>query len=241
MSATNRGTEKVPQEFYETQRWVVNRLLDAVRLPGTRWLEPASGGGAIIRAVDTWRRHHALQQLVWTSSDLRDTVLDVSPDCSFTHFPELDYTFMNCPEFRGQRWDVVITNPPFSLAFEFVKQALEHAPIVVLLLRLNWLGSEDRRDWLKANRPAIYVLPNRPDFTGEGGDATEYAWFIWGLGWPEVDLLDTTPLTIRSVRTECKVCRELEQETLAWGMCSCRDEKTRAIETLDSQLPLVLT
>jgi hypothetical protein len=241
MSATNRGKEKVPQEFYETQRWVVNRLLDAVRLPGTRWLEPASGSGAIIRAVDTWRRHHNQTQIIWTSSDLRETKLDVADNCIVEHHTNLDYTFMNCPEFFGRRWDVVITNPPFSLAFEFVKQALEHAPVVVLLLRINWLGSQDRRDWLKAHRPAVHVLPNRPDFTGEGGDATEYAWLIWGLGWPEVDILELTAPAIRTVRTECSRCRELEQGTLAWSMCSCHEKQAPVEEVLDSQLPLVIT
>lgn len=46
-------------------------------------------------------------------------------------------------------------------------------------LRLNFLGSKKRCKWLQADMPDVYVLPNRPDFTGDGGDATEYAWFVW--------------------------------------------------------------
>jgi hypothetical protein len=63
--------------------------------------------------------------------------------------------------------DVIITNPPFSLGFEVAKKAVTEASHVVLLLRLNFLGSgtkSGRSDWLRMNPPDVYVLPNRPSF-----------------------------------------------------------------------------
>lgn len=76
----------------------------------------------------------------------------------------------------------VVTNPPFSLAKEFVTHAKSHADEVFMLLRLNFLGAKKRKDWWKQHEPdAIFVLSDRPDFTGDGGDACEYGWFYWGF------------------------------------------------------------
>ena len=68
-----------------------------------------------------------------------------------------------------------------------------------MLLRLNWLGSEDRAAWLRRHPPSVYVLPNRPSFVEGGGtDATEYAWFIWGEGFGgTLSVLRATPKAVR--------------------------------------------
>lgn len=80
----------------------------------------------------------------------------------------------------GSQVDLIITNPPFSIAQEFISHATKHADTVFMLLRLNFLGSIKRYEWWKANTPtALYVLSKRPSFTGSGTDATDYAWFVW--------------------------------------------------------------
>jgi hypothetical protein len=76
--------------------------------------------------------------------------------------------------------DLIFTNPPFSLAQQFIDHSLAHAQTVFMLLRLNYLGSIKRYEWWSANLPiALYVLSKRPSFTGSGTDATDYAWFVW--------------------------------------------------------------
>lgn len=32
---------------------------------------------------------------------------------------------------------------------------------------------------MRSHTPDIYVLPNRPSFSGKGTDSIEYAWFVW--------------------------------------------------------------
>ena len=92
----------------------------------------------------------------------------------------LGYDFLS--EYR--RFDAIITNPPFSLAFQFVRRSVKLADHVFLLLRLNFLASQKRADWFKKNEPsALFVLINRPSFTGGGTDMTDYAWFYWGAAW----------------------------------------------------------
>jgi hypothetical protein len=98
-------------------------------------------------------------------------------------------------------YQVILTNPPFSLAPQFIERSLDAAcRYVVMLLRVNYLGSEIRNDFMRRHAPDLYVLPNRPSFklTGET-DSIEYGWFVWdkenlnrdsGL----VRVLKTTPL-----------------------------------------------
>ncbi len=78
----------------------------------------------------------------------------------------------------------IITNPPFSHAMEFIRQAQRVAPKAVLafLLRVNFLGSAERYKWLSKNMPDVYQLPNRPSFVKGKTDATEYGWFVWKPG-----------------------------------------------------------
>lgn len=103
--------------------------------------------------------------------------------------------------------DLVLTNPPFSLAKEFIEKALSESDTVCMLQRVNFLGSQSRKEFWNRNPPThLFVLANRPKFIAKcskcknpenyqigalevcplcGGkvrpqsDATEYAWFVW--------------------------------------------------------------
>lgn len=76
--------------------------------------------------------------------------------------------------------DLIFTNPPFSLAQEFITHSVARANTVIMLLRINFLASIKRYDWWAKTPPnALYVLSKRPSFTGSGTDATDYAWFVW--------------------------------------------------------------
>lgn len=95
---------------------------------------------------------------------------------------------------EGYEADIIITNPPFNSAIEFVKKALEDVKedgLVIMLLRLNFLGSKNRNEWLKANMPyEIYVHSKRMSFIdGKGTDSIEYAHFVWKKGYKGVTKL----------------------------------------------------
>jgi hypothetical protein len=78
------------------------------------------------------------------------------------------------------RYEVAIGNPPFSLAQEFVLHSLKMADQVVFLLRLSFLESQKREGFFsKVGVPDVFVLPERPSFTGEGTDSCAYAWMRW--------------------------------------------------------------
>jgi len=83
--------------------------------------------------------------------------------------------------------DAIITNPPFSLAEEFVETALSRAPLVIMLLRLAFYESERRSAILEGCGLArIHCFAKRLPMmhrTGwEGRKANSgmaFAWFVW--------------------------------------------------------------
>jgi len=199
MSSTKRGGQRSAADYYPTPGWCVERLLEAVPLRGGVWLEPTAGDGAIVRAVNGYRRRHAFPWVKWHLVELEDrhepklrlaggSSADVQI-CSF-----LDYEPPNNVDV-----DVAILNPPFRIASEVIEHAFElRAAVVVALLRLNYLGSERRAAALRAFMPSVYVLPNRPAFDDRGTDSDEYAWFVWQRGRGQggqgrISVLESTP------------------------------------------------
>lgn len=182
MSATGRGEKRAENDFYETPAWLSEAFLWALRNKRyhvTEALEPACGNGAISRVVWEVFGLRRLKQI-----DIRDqTIVGEFQKANFLHLiPD--------PSF-----DLVITNPPYSLAQEFCERAMlwrrSRHSVVAMLLRLNFLESQKRASWLRQNTPSIYVSPRRPSFTGKGTDATGYAWFIWDGEKPTVEILET--------------------------------------------------
>lgn len=81
-------------------------------------------------------------------------------------------------------YDLVITNPPFAIAQQIIEKSLQVCKewwYVVMLLRLNYIGSNDRAKFWKKYPPyAIYADNKRMSFTPDWGtDSIEYAHFVW--------------------------------------------------------------
>jgi hypothetical protein len=184
MSSTNRGSQRSPADNYPTPAWCVRRFAERFRLPGSRWLEPCAGDGAIVKAFNQGAGLGPAQRGNWTMVEIRD---ECAHDlASLGPFYITDFLGWAPPRDYDDVFDVAITNPPFSLALPILQKCLTLAKVTILLLRLNWLGSEERHSFLTANPPDIYILPNRPPFTKNAKgkwatDSIEYAWFVWDL------------------------------------------------------------
>lgn len=199
MSATGRGAKRRDADYYPTPAWCVHRFLEAWWTPAfmlsrpMRWVEPCAGDGAIIRAVNDpdpldngWRGVRGVlrtePRIEWDARELRPEAQPfLAPLVATDRLVIGDALSSPAP---AEPWDVMLTNPPFCLAMEFVRWGLEHARVVAVLERLNFLGSEERSKWMREHAPDVYVLPNRPVFgrnaKGElGTDSIEYAWFVF--------------------------------------------------------------
>lgn len=200
----------MPNDYYPTPPWVVWRLLDAcfheLFPPGEPpcVLEPTIGDGAIVRATHDWleERHGppARECIEWTGVELRRDAYYSDGDAPKFLFDGQDFRSWTPPGFCAQTFDLAIGNPPFSVAEGILRHAIPMAKITAMLLRLNFLGSEERVPfWREFPRPAIRVIPERVSFDGTGGTDSDYvAWYIWGSTLRDTDVLDLTPVGIRN-------------------------------------------
>ena len=193
MSATGRGSTRLKYDSYYTPGWCVDLILKEIenryqishRLAANgqrRWIEPAVGGGDIIKAVNKSE-----------FPDVRWTTVDINPEVDAMIEGDGVSALVN------GTWDVCISNPPYSLAFDFAKAAVSSCHWTIFLLRLNWLASAKRSTWIQKNTPAIFVIPNRPSFTPDGKtDSSDYAWMVWSTDiLPCVHVLPSTPIQHR--------------------------------------------
>lgn len=190
MSATNRGAERHIDDAYFTPAWATKRLVHWWEGNGPKrngiWLEPCVGSGAIVRAVmeSTDPNISKFRPTDWRVNDINNMPRDMP---LVNNYVISDFTIWS--DWRGAEaakgsYTVVISNPPFNLAEEIIRKAMEFTDTVVMFQRLNFLGSAKRCRWLQARTPTVLVLPNRPSMglnkKGKPGtDATEYGWFVW--------------------------------------------------------------
>jgi hypothetical protein len=174
------GSRKVngrDTEFHPTEPWVVEALLSSplIALPGGLWIEPCAGTGSIVKAVNRTR------DVMWALGEIDGA-----------HEPALRSIMRDCDALVMGDWvtspwpfpmaSVLIMNPPFSHATEFVEAAFARAQHVVMLHRGGWFGTP-RASWLRKFCPDDLALDGRPSFSGDGAtDMSEYSWFYWPPG-----------------------------------------------------------
>ena len=154
MSATNRGAIRRPGDVYPTPAYCIDLLLPYIDLSRVRrFLEPCKGTGVIYDKVAVPHKH-------W---------------CEIAE--DRDYL---TTEFED-RFDLIVTNPPYSLALEFLQKSLREADTVIYFLPSDFLGSRRRCEFHNTNRfTHLLTVAKRPSFTGNGKtDQAVYAWFIW--------------------------------------------------------------
>lgn len=84
-------------------------------------------------------------------------------------------------------YDLIITNPPFNIALDVIKRSLylvKDGGLVIMLLRLNFFGSQSRKEFFQNNMPiATFVHSKRMKFSDNTqGDSIEYMHAIWQKG-----------------------------------------------------------
>lgn len=173
MSATNRGSERKAYDFYATPVDVVKNFLNNYDLPKGNILEPSAGNGNVIKAL----RDKGIQNNI-TAIEIREEEEDnlnmLSDKVIIDNFLEWN---------SDKDYSVIIGNPPYSLAREFIEKCFEIAnenTVIIMLLRTAFLESKSRFEfWQEHPLTELYVLSKRPSFTGKGTDATSYSWFVW--------------------------------------------------------------
>lgn len=187
MSSTNRGTQRNADDYYVTPHWLIEDFLAAFS-ENCRFnfdeqtyplmLDPSAGGcDKYPMSYPTVLEKHGFTVESWDiREDSRANLKGVN--------------FLNVPSALLPKYDMLITNPPFNQAQAFTEHALEmvkESGLVIMLQRLNWLGSQKRKPmWQKLPLAAVYVHSKRPGFDPQKPsktDSTEYAHFVFCKGY----------------------------------------------------------
>ena len=184
LEATRKSRKKNKRskgDFYETPAWCVDAIVPWLPTEGEPVIVDAgSGTGAIAARLS---EINPRAEIVGVEKQLELAEKARARDLRNAEFRVANFLNDELDLIRAP--DLVIMNPPFCFALLFVERALKivrRGGTVCALLRLNWLASKSRREFLKRHLPNVHVLTKRPSFTGRGTDATEYAWMVWSPG-----------------------------------------------------------
>lgn len=171
LGATNHsnGVREI-NDFYATEPKAVEMLLEKEKFSSNIW-ECACGQGHISEVL----KSHGYNVY---SSDLIDRGYGLGGQDFLKHQDKI-----NCD---------IITNPPYKIALDFIKHALEINSVgnkVAFLLKIQFLESDIRRKFFEINPPKyVYVFSKRTncakngDFETFTSSAICYAWYIWENG-----------------------------------------------------------
>jgi len=138
MSARGRGTKPKTNDFYPTPHAVTQAMLANINWDLVNsFHEPCYGDGAIY---------------------------DIIPAGVIKSWSEI---MLDRDYFEGclPKVDLVLTNPPFTLAKEFITRSVSHAGTTIMLTRVNFLGSMGRvAFWKEIGLQQINIITPRPAF-----------------------------------------------------------------------------
>jgi tRNA1(Val) A37 N6-methylase TrmN6 len=163
---------RIPFDAYMTPPEVCETLVSALGVRADKVLEPCCGTGNFVRA---YRAYHP-------SADI--FTCDIQPkffcDSAVAHLPG---DFLEAPPSINPPFDLVIGNPPYKTAPEFIEAAMSRlrpSGHLAFLLRMGFLASRKRFALLEKWKPSrVITLAGRPSFTGEGNDRYDYAFIVW--------------------------------------------------------------
>lgn len=88
-----------------------------------------------------------------------------------------DFDFLvDKPDFD---FDMIITNPPYSLKDEFIKKCYEYKKPFCLLLPITSLEGIQRGNMFRENGIEIMVFDKRVEFIKDKGNWFNTSWFCW--------------------------------------------------------------
>lgn len=185
LAGGNPANGRVDNDFYATNPMAVEMLFSKYhpQFSGNKMLEPCVGQGHIVDGV----KQVFSDKFTVTAVDLVDR--------GFPNVLVHDYLTWQTDD----RFDLIITNPPFSLAEAFCRKSFEllnDGGIVCMFLKVQFLEGIGRQDFFNKFPPKyIYVFRNRMatwnngnpfDMSGSKPKPWSttmcHAWFVWEDG-----------------------------------------------------------
>lgn len=154
LAGGNPENERVENDFYATNPLAIKMLLKKYKFNGNRFLEPCVGNGNIIEVVKDECKNFS----TFYGVDLIDRGYESTIIMDFFEWSK--YFKEN-----NRQVDAIITNPPFSMAQEFIEECMELLSDngqMAMFLKIQFLEGVKREDFFKKYPPKyIYVFRSR--------------------------------------------------------------------------------
>ena len=156
MSSTNRGSKRSPMDYYVTPIEPIQLFLRELN----RDISWTNGDDPSLRILDPSAGGDELNPMSYPCAlfDRKVTTIDIREDSPATYKRDyLTYKTEFVHSICGGPPNIIITNPPFGLAMQFIRKALlDVAPggLVIMLLRLNYFGSDARKEFFQSTMPS---------------------------------------------------------------------------------------
>lgn len=167
MSRALAPAERREGDAYYTPAALASALVSLLPVAGKACWEPHAGGGAFVRAL--------IQNGATTVVGTDIAAGDWGPGWDFLEQARAPL---------GVQVDWIVGNPPFRGFEDHIDRALDLAPNVAFLLRLGCMESRARVScWARWPLRRVWVLAERPSFTGGGTDSAAYGFFVFERGY----------------------------------------------------------
>ena len=179
LSGMSTTRDRVCDDYYATSSTSIISLLDNIKFGG-KFLEPCVGGGHIAELIKKYYPNNSIK--------LYDIV-----DRGYDKTIVSDYL---TNDFGHDKFDSIVTNPPYSLAKEFLEKSmsiLNKNGKIAMFLKIQFLEGLSRKVMFEKYPPKyIYVFTKRQNPLRNGEEKDEngkawsstmcFAWFVWEEG-----------------------------------------------------------
>lgn len=177
LAGGNPANGRIADDWYATNPQAVEMLLDAVTFKGKKILEPCVGGGHIANVLQGHFPEGNMSCIDLVDRGYKDTTIG--------NFLDMDFE---------DRFDTIITNPPYKYAQDFCEKCLsllEDDGKLALFLKIQFLEGLSRKKLFDEHPPKyIYVFrrriqvfpsgqPVNPKTGKHWNSLLTSAWYIW--------------------------------------------------------------
>ena len=195
LMGSHSATERAKDDFYQSSPEIANALFECVKagikgnklyaagLENTVIIDSSAGTGVLLEPFKNNRWYKIGYDIA---------------DRGYENVRIQDWFSVDRYELDKARWlprqpEIIVQNPPFKLALEFVQHGLEllnKGELLFSLHRIQFLETRERFAKLYGNKQKpkyVFVFANRvtcvaPDVPNKGQGAMCYAWFMWQKG-----------------------------------------------------------